>query len=275
MMAAAALSRYFPGIEVISAGIQGVEGQRIPQSILDLAETWGLYIADMVSHSTLNMREKLLSSEFIIVAEDEFIAAIVNLGVSPQKILSMQDRRFDHALIPFDPIGQRSQVVSVEIAKAVMTTAQLLRAEEGFSRNFPVDVIFTQDETDFHRKLQGAWVKISEMGGVLLLADFRAPDFSAASQICENILEFRVGRLDQKMSFSIIGEDRVLERALASQKPFAISARFEMDLVEKFVLSLEFIDLVTTLASHGPLLILTEPLGLGSCAYLVAANGNI
>ena len=203
VMAAAALRRFFPNLEVVSAGIAAVEGQRIPESILNLADLWGLQVTDPVSHSLVGVQEQLLSSNFIVVAEDEFISNIVDMGIPPERILSMQDQSFDHAVIPFDP------------------------------------------------------------------------NFQAISQICEPVLGLTLNRLDQTISISdSIGGD-ALERALASSRPFAISGRFEMDQAEKFVLSAEFIRLVTLLAKKGPVSILTEPLGLGPCAYLVGAIADI
>ena len=60
VMAAAALPRYFPNVEVASAGIAALEGQRIPQSILNLADAWGLEVQDVVSHALQDAQERLL-----------------------------------------------------------------------------------------------------------------------------------------------------------------------------------------------------------------------
>jgi len=274
-MAAASLSRFFPGFSVSSAGIEAVDGQRIPQTILNLADAWGLHLVDVVSHSLQAVEEQLVTSDFVVVAEDEFIPRTIDIGVVPHKILSMQDQRFEHALIPFDPIGQGSHVVSIEIAKAIMTTVQLLRAEEGFGRNYPVQGIFTFDETDFREKFDQAWSQASANNGVVILGDFRAPNFYAASLICNYILELKVGRSDRTILLSDGAGRGALERALASQKPFSISGRFEVDQVEKFALSDSFIGLINQLAASRPVWILTEPAGMGPGAYLMAANASL
>ena len=275
VLAAAALGRYFPNFEMVSAGIVGVEGQRIPRSILNLADAWGLKPVDVVSHSLEVVQDQLVTSDFVVVAEDEFIPRIINIGVAPFKILSMQDQRFEHALIPFDPIGQGGHIVSIEIAKAIMTTVQLLRAEEGFGREYPVQAIFTYDENDFREKLDLTWTQASANNGVVILGDFRAPNFYAASQLCSYLLELKVGRSDRTISLRDDGGRGALERALASQKPFAISGRFEVDQVEKFALSDSFIGLINQLAASRPVWILTEPAGMGPGAYLMAANASL
>ena len=275
VMAAAALGRYFPELEVASAGIAGVEGQRIPQSILNLVDAWGLKTVDLVSHSLEAVHERLLASDFVVVAEDDFISNIVQRGISPQRILSMQDQRFNRALIPFDPIGQGDQVLSVELAKAIMTTMQLLRAEGSFDHEYLVNAIFTFDETDLLDKLETAWVKATRTKGIVLVADFRAPNLRAVSRVCGNVLELRVNRVDQTISFSDGIEEWDLHQIISFPGPVAISARFEMDQAEKFVLSAQFTGLIARLAASHPVSILTEPQGLGPCAFLAAANANI
>ena len=273
-MAAAVLTRYFSEINVVSAGIAGVEGQRIPESILNLADTWNLNVQDTVSHSLHEVKDHLLASDFVVVAEDQFITYIVDFGVPVQKILSMQDTRFDHNFIPFDPIGYGQKVVSIEIAKAIMTTIQLLKTELGAGHKNKVEAIFPLNEGDFQIKLERAWQEAREVGGIVMLSDFRAPNFSAASKVCDQLLELRVSRVDQSITFA----EGTIEDAL-NQVPygraFGISARFEMDHVEKFVLSKQFIGLVDRLASLRPIFILTEPMGMGSCPYLVAASASL
>ena len=275
VMAAAALSRFFPDLEVASAGIEAVEGQRIPQSILNLADAWGLDVLDVVSHSLQAVEGQLNSSDFVVVAEDEFIPVIIDIGVPPQRILSMQDQRFDRAVIPFDPIGQSDRVLSVELAKSIMTTMQLVRAEPGFGYEYSVDAIFTQDEADLQNKLRFAWENARKTEGVVLLADFRAPNLRAVSQVCESVVEMKINRANQEINFMVRDEDWELSRVLARPGPVALSGRFEMDQVERFVLGPQFTRLVTEIASSRPATILTEPRGLGSCAFLAAANANI
>ena len=274
-MAAAALGRYFPNIEIASAGIAAVEGQRIPQSILTLADSWGLDVIDVVSHSLEGAQAQLISSDFVIVAEDEFIPHILEVGVAAQRILSMQDQRFDHSLIPFDPIGQGHQVTSVELAKAVMTSARLLRTQDNFGSSHRIEAIFTRDEGDFQSKLSSVWSQVVSSPGILVVTDFRAPNLQAVSQICDRVVELRVDRFTQGISFVDNSGDGALERALASQRPFAISARFEMDQVEKFCLSAQFTGSISNLAASRPVTILTEPQGFGPCSFLSAANATI
>ena len=275
VMAAAAVTRFFPDFRVSSAGIEAIEGQRIPQSILNLADSWGLDVLDFVSHSLQAVEEQLVTSDFIVVAEDEFIPHIIDFGVAPQKILSMQDQRFDHALVPFDPIGQGDRVLSVELAKSIMTTMQLLRVQPGLGFEYPVEAIFTEDEADLQNKLGLIWDRSKVTNHVVLLADFRAPNFRAVSQVCGGVLELKVNRASQVVGFFDGTAEWELHRVLARPAPFALSGKFEMDQVERFVLGSQFTRLVSALASHRPVTILTEPMGLGPCAFLTAANANI
>ena len=273
-MAAAALTRFFPDLEVSSAGIEAVEGQRIPQSILNLADAWGLGVPDVVSHSLQAIEQRLIESDFVVVAEDAFIPRILEIGVSPNKILSMQDPRFDHAVIPFDPIGQGDRVLSVELAKSIMTTMQLLRLQTGFGHKFPVKAVITKNEEDLQSKLSLVWETARVTNGVAVLADFRAPNFRSVSQVCDNLVELKIDRADQKISFKVDGEDWDLGQVLAMTGPVALSGRFELNQVEKFLLGPHFRQLLASLTSVRPVTILTEPEGQGPCPFLAASNAN-
>ena len=274
VLAAAAITRYFPRIRVASAGIQAIEGQRIPQSILELANSWGLEVPDVYSHSLETVQEQLFSSDYVVVAEDDFISSIVALGVSPEKVLSMQDARFDHELVPFDPIGQGEKILSIEIAKAIMTTMQLLRGRDGFQNKYDINAVFTDDEIDFDQKLGIGWENVNKSNGFYVLADFRAPSFRAAEKVCGKVIELKVDRVKQNIGLFDGVEKLSWEQVITSETPLAISGRFEMNQVEKFVLSEPFTGLISSLASKRPVLILTEPQGLGACAFLAAASAN-
>ena len=274
VMAAAALSRFFPDLDVTSAGVQAINDQRIPDSILNLAESWGLPVVDAVSHSLDMAKQSLLNSDFVIVAEDEFVQEIVDLGVEPCRVLSMQDQRFAHSLIPFDPIGRGSQVVSVELAKAIMTSVWLIRAQEGFGRAHPVEAVFTSDESGFSTKLGVGWEKAKQQNGVLVVSDFRAPSIQAVSSVCDYVVELRVDRLSKRVSLLDGSGEGALARAISSGRAFAISARVEMDEVENFALREDFKRLIDLLATSRPVVILTEPMGLGPCPFLVASSAN-
>lgn len=273
-MAAAALTRFFPDLDVFSAGIEAVEGQRIPQSILNLADAWGLKVQDVVSHSLQSNEQRLIASDFVVVAEDEFVSHILEIGISPHKILSMQDPRFDHAVVPFDPIGQGVRVLSVELAKSIMTTMQLIRDQKGFGHEFPVTAVMTQNEEDLQSKLGIVWETARITNGLVVLADFRAPNFRSVSQVCDNLVELKTEGADQKIGFKVDGEDWDRERVSAMSRPIALSGRFELNQVERFLLGPNFTQLLASFASDRPVTILTEPKGQGPCPFLAAANAN-
>ena len=275
VVAAAALNRYFPEMDVSSAGIAAMEGQRIPQSILNLCENWGLEVGEVVSHSLQGAENHILSADYIIVAENEFISEVVSMGVSPARILSMQDPRFDHDLIPFDPIGKGNQVVSVELAKAIATSVQLIREKGDRSRANPVNVIFSENVEEFLENLAIGWEAVRKSNGILLVADFRAPNISAVTQNCEYALELKVNRVNRNID--LLGGERIseLQLALSSRKRFAISGRFEVDRAEAFILSTQFAQLMANLTHDRHVLILTEPKSAGPCAYLAAANADL
>ena len=275
VISAAAALRFFPGIGVASVGVSAREGSAIPRSILDLADFWGLQLVSRVSHALDYAHEQLLRSDYVVVAEDDFIQGIVDVGVEPARVLSMQDTRFGHSHIPFDPIGMTHGVVSVEIAKAVMTTMQLLRIQPGLGYSHPVEAIFTASEEDFEENLAEAWERTVKAKGVLVVADFRSPNFAVVSQVADHVLELQVSRGEQEINFVNGDGDGALERALESGRSFAISAKYEIDMVEKFLLSSRFVELITELAESRSVLIITEPEGTSANPYLAAAHARM
>ena len=271
VMAAAALKRFFPDCDIYSAGIEAIDGQRVPQSILNLAESWGLEVLEVASHSIDSARSKLLASDFVVVAEDVFAPSIVSLGVAPEKILSMQDSRFGHELIPFDPIGHGNLVVSAELGKAIATTVQLIRAQKSESRKYPVQTVISKNEFDFEINLKQVWSQAINSNGVVIAADFRAPNITVVSQYSDPTFPLILNRTNGNIEY-LDGQGFItLEHILNLQIPFAISGRFEIDQAEKFILSPQFGLLIKTLTEARPVWILAEPAGLGPCAHLVAA----
>jgi hypothetical protein len=163
----------------------------------------------------------------------------------------MQDEIFAHAFIPFDPIDHHENVVSIEIAKAVMTTLQQVRSHGFFPFKNDVEVYIPFDYENFENEVHWIWDYAKEKEANLLLANFRAPDFL----IVQNLN----GPIREMVKASKNG---ILEVTLAPQPsdtPYLIALRYELDDVEKFALSSNFEECIQQLADERPLLIMTGP----------------
>jgi protein-tyrosine-phosphatase len=272
--AAAGLARFFPEISSGSVGVLAVDREPVPPLVLGLLDEWGLQAQDVVSHSLVGAKEKVLNSDFVIVAEDHFIEEVLNLGVNRSKILSMQDYRFAEELIPSDPIGKSDWVISFELAKSIMTSVQMIRLHGELDYPNKVEVISPWREEDFAGALRAAWQSVQESNGVMLVSDFRSPNFGAVSALSQNILEIQVARFSNEIRLLERETSITLEAAMSNMSAFAISSRFEIDNVERFVLSTGFIDLIARLAASRTVVIVTEPWGISAIPQLIAASGS-
>lgn len=251
VISSAVLARYFPDAKILSAGIDAVDGSPIPESILEIASSWGINLPYLTSISTSSVVQDLQEADFIVVAENEFIPILMEVGISDTKIKSMQDEIFTHAFVPFDPIDHHDHVVSVEIAKAVMITLQQVRSHGFFPFKNDVEVFIPFSFQDFENGVEHIWDYAKENDASLLFANFRAPDFSIVQNLNVPIREM--------IKFNKNGVPEVILAAQPSQSPYLIASRYELDNVEKFALSLNFEECVQQLAKERPLLIITGP----------------
>jgi protein-tyrosine-phosphatase len=251
VISSAVLARYFPGAKILSAGVNAVDASPIPESILEIASNWGINLPYLTSISTSSVVQDLQEADLIVVAENEFIPILTEMGISDTKIKSMQDEIFAHAFIPFDPIDHHDNVVSVEIAKAVMTTLQHVRSHGFFCFKNVVEVFIPFSFQDFENGVQRIWDYAKEKDASLLFANFRAPDFSIVQNLNAPIREM--------IKINKNGVPEVTLAAKPSQTPYIIASRYELDNVEKFALSLNFEECVQQLAEERPLLIITGP----------------
>ena len=251
VISSAVLARYFPDAKISSAGIDAVDGSPIPESIIEIANNWGIKLPYLTSISTSSVVADLQEADFIVVAENEFIPILTEFGISDQKVKSMQDEIFAHAFIPFDPVDHHDNVVSVEIAKAVMTTLQQVRSKGFFPFKNEVEVFIPFSFEDFENGIKRMWDYAQEKNANLLFADFRAPHFSMVQNLSVPIREM--------IKSTKNGVLEVTLTAKPADTPYVISTRHELDNVEKFMLSSNFEDCISQLADERPLLIMTGP----------------
>lgn len=251
VISSAVLSRYFPDAKILSAGIDAVDGSPIPESIIEIANNWGIELPYLTSISASAAVADLQEADFIVVAENEFIPILTELGISDQKVKSMQDEIFAHAFIPFDPVDHHDNAVSVEIAKAVMTTLQQVRSNGFFPFKNEVEVFIPSSFEDFENGIKHMWDYAQEKNANLLFADFRAPHFSLAQNLLVPIREM--------IKSSQNGVLEVTLMARSGDSPYLIATRHELDAVEKFTLSSNFENIVNQLSDERPLLMITGP----------------
>jgi protein-tyrosine-phosphatase len=265
---AAYLSRVLPEFNIISAGIQAVDGQQIPLQIKLLANNWGLTVTKDFSQNITSIDTELLQAEFTIVAENAFADNLIKLGVSPSKIASMQDANFDLNQIPIDPINLDIDSFEVELAKAVMVSVQLVHRRNLTSSRNRITIIHPDSETDFQSCLQRVVEEARESQANVLVADFRFPHVQTIEKMLLPYQEFTIS----KSSGAITTNQSQLDLAL----PSLIATKYEIDFVEEFILSANFLELLEVLSKDRPVYVITGQFNSNhrkfSDPYLIAGH---
>jgi len=270
VLAAAALGRYFPFAKISSAGVNAEDGSPIPESIVSIAQYWGIDLSHTVSRSVPTAAADLKEADLIIVAESEFATELVEMGIFPEKILSMQDDRFLHAFIPFDPVNRDQEDVAVETAKAIMVTLQHVRSSHLFAYKNDVEVYIPETHSDFEEGVRRIWEYAQAKGANLLVADFRAPDTQSVQNL--NVVVRELSKVHKG------GENELELTALQSDSPYVVALRYEMNYVEKYALSVNFENIISLLAQERPLVIVTGPAKLdhsqNADPFLIASHAT-
>ena len=268
---AAYLSRVLPEFNIVSAGIQAVNGQEIPLQIKLLANNWGLSVTKEFSQNITSIHAELLQAEFTIVAENAFADNLIKLGVSPLKIASMQDANFDPNKIPIDPINLDIDSFKVELAKAIMVSTQLINRRNLTLSLNKLTILHPESGTDFQSYLQQVIEEARESQANVLVADFRFPQVQTIEKMLFPYQELTIS----KSLRGITTNQNQLDLSL----PCLIASKYEIDFVEEFILSASFLDLLEVLSKNRPLYVITGPFNSShrkfSDPYLIASHNYI
>ena len=271
IVVAAYLARVLPNYRIVSAGIQAIDGQRIPMSVTLLAENWGIPIAKDYSDSIESIQKEIMQAELVIVAEDLFAQSIVDLGLAASKIESMQSSIFDPDQIPIDPVNLNNDSFEVELAKAIMVSGQLVKKKNLVSSHNQITVVFPEPDSDFHDSIQNLLELAKKSEASVLVADFRFPHTQIIEKMQLPYQELSINKVSGKISTNL--------DQLDFSTPCLIASKYEIDFVEEFVLSTHFSELLRSMSKERPVYVLT---GQRSSAhrqfsepYLIASHNNV
>lgn len=260
IIAASILESLFPLVQFSSGGINAVDGDLIPESIIRIAEEWGIQLNSDCSKSLLAARSELLEANLVIIAETEFLNEIPTGYLDGKQVLSMQDSRFSSRFIPFDPINANPSQIKSELAKTIMTSVQLV-AQNGL-RAYENEVSAYIPETVelLGTNLIHVWNYAKDRNANLLVADFRAPN---------PILVNKMGAKIRKITkLNNCGSEDLVLSPLNSETPYIVTSQYEIDNVENFALSQNFQKIIKDLSRERELIILTGPLKAGDLSFV-------
>jgi len=120
IIAGAILRNLFPHLTVITSGFEAPSDSSIPQSVVQIANFWGLEKYDRTS-TRVNL-EELVAKEAYVLAADEIVYEYISSYETKLTISRMSDFADEKLLVPVDPTGLDIDGIATELAKVAVLT---------------------------------------------------------------------------------------------------------------------------------------------------------
>lgn len=245
-LAEAVLKKNFPEHDFYSTGVTAISGTPLLKEVIKVANEWGLDNLKKQSESLIQIKEKLLNSDCVIVAENGHAQIIRDFGYKG-KILSCESLLPDYMFTPRDPEGMPIDKARRELGKvAGLSLRAVLNVLNLHSKNKILSVT-PNGSSDVPLALETAHLESIERGAVLLDADLRAP--LEKSDIENAGLSPVYFDIDEMLEFGIpsIGMNQIL-----------VHCR-ELDAPEKLYLSSKWRKFLDKCTEETELVMLTAP----------------
>ena len=176
--AAAALRRFFPELEIITAGILANPSIPIPTSIVEILSQWGLDQYDHRSTPVVSLAN-VSPLDFIICADEEVkVTVIKQLGITKPadySIISLEEFARTPQEIPTDPVAMSQPDTKTQLARAIILSIRAVRAY------LQIEPVVTESTipmtTSDHLQSQQKYLHLIEKGdGVIIDTGFSIPN---------------------------------------------------------------------------------------------------
>ena len=245
--AAAALRRFFPEIEILSAGIQANPLLPTPSSILEILDQWGLDQYDNRSTPVTNL-PTLQATDLVLCADAEVKATLIKqlniTNPNDYKIRVLEEYAVSSLEIPVDPVNMGESDTKMQLARAVVLSVRAVRKE--LQIQHPIaSARFPHDKAE-HMRIQREMITAVENNhGTIIDAGFSIP----------NPLLWQVNNL----GFIAINPNRLeIDSGVQKQSGILIS-KFEVDFVPKIFLSINYLAWLQDIAVQQNIYLLAQP----------------
>lgn len=247
--AAAALRRFFPELEILSAGIQANSLLPIPYSILQILDQWGIDEYDVRSTPVVNL-PSLTYDDFVLCADAEIkVKLIEQLGIKEPnlfKINILEEFAYSSQEIPVDPVNMGEADTKNQLARSIILSMRAVRKELQI-HNPITRSSYPQDKAEHIRTQQLMIAEIVANQGVILDAGFSIP----------NRLLWQPG----KTAFIPFNPNDLVIEPGTERKTGIMISKFEVDFVPKILLSKAYLLWLQSIAQYQNIYVLTQPAG--------------
>lgn len=247
IVGAAILRKLIPSATIISAGTHAVTGSEIPNQIQQILKKWGLNLLE--EHSKSVKEFDLQIFDYILVADSSIKNELVNQNVNCE-IINLQDIGFDKALIPYDPLGMRNDLMEVELSKIALAVRKFVASVEGKESKFEVISCIPRTVENEVKNISFVEAYSSNTNSVILDLNLRAPEASQWE---------KSGLRVHKLGRNFIPELKSMAD-LDFPESCVLSSMYEAAYPEATWLNPDLNQIITEISSKTTVLIVTAPL---------------
>ena len=245
--AAAALRRFFPELEILSAGIQANPLLPIPSSILQILDQWGINEYDVRSTPVVNL-PSLTHDDLVLCADAEVKAKLIEqLGIKEPnlfKIHILEEFAYSSLEIPVDPVDMDEADTKNQLARSIVLSVRAVRKELKIQNPITTSR-YPQDRAEHIQTQRQMIAEIEGNKGVILDAGFSIPNQLLWQPSNTLFIPFNPNHL-------------VIE-AQTERKTGILISKFEVDFVPRILLSKPYLLWLQAIAQHQNIYLLTQP----------------
>ena len=245
--AAAALRRFFPDKEIITAGIQANPAMPIPSSILEILDQWAITEYDHRSTPVVNLAN-VSPSDLILCADIEvketLIAQLKIANPHEYKIHTFEDFAYSSLEVPVDPVNMGEADTKMQLARSIVLCIRAVRKENDLQP--PVTLALFPHDKAQHLQAQDQLVtEINSNAGVIVDTGFSIPNRLLWQAHASKFLPVNPNRF-------------VIDWAAKRETGIYIS-KFEVDFAPRIFLSLQYRDWLAHISEQQKIYTLAQP----------------
>jgi len=171
--AQAAIAKFFPEVQITSAGIEAINGIPYLPEVISTARSWGINISTGSSRSISTISEFQMAD--LIICAEERMSAEVNLMNPAGRVISYESVVPDLSFMPTDPERFRGRKMETELAKVAWINIRAVNDFLEVPRSNQIISVIPKTDLDVEAAIN--WVVRERLTRptVVIDADLRSP----------------------------------------------------------------------------------------------------
>ncbi len=171
IIGAAAIRKFYPELDVRSAGVEAIENIPLPSTVLAVANEWGLSVVEKSSTHFSKIAVDILPTDLIIAADD-FVEQQIKIVNPAGTIINFANATGHAKLNAVDPSSMGQSHLRIELAKSV--AASLLAARKYKNDQSNIFTVIPDSESQMQGFRQKIWAIAESEKAIVIDASLRA-----------------------------------------------------------------------------------------------------